>query len=74
MKDIEFTVTKPLTDLQLTKDSSVQGVPLTNEVYEKELDGNDTTTHYIPHLTNINTNENIEEPLDFIKRISKEDE
>ena len=35
--DIEFTVTKPLTELQLTKDSSVQGVPLTNEAYEKAI-------------------------------------
>lgn len=37
-EDIEFTVTKPLTELQLTKDSGVQGVPLTNEAYEKAIE------------------------------------
>jgi len=28
---------KPLTELQLTKDSSVQGVPLSSEAYEKAV-------------------------------------
>ena len=28
---------QPMTELQLTKDSSVQGVPLTNEAYEKAI-------------------------------------
>lgn len=37
-EDTEFTVAKPLTELQLTKDSSVQGVPLTNEAYEKAIE------------------------------------
>ena len=37
-EDIEFTVTKPLTELQLTKDSSMQSVPLTNETYIKQLE------------------------------------
>lgn len=36
-EDTEFTVTKPLTELQMTKDSNVQGVPLTNEAYEKAI-------------------------------------
>ncbi|MBU6132169.1 hypothetical protein [Staphylococcus xylosus] len=35
---------------------------------DKESD----TTHRIPHLTNIKVNENIEEPMKFIKRIAKE--
>lgn len=40
MKDeIEFTVTKPLTELQLTKDSSIQAIPLSNEAYENKLNG-----------------------------------
>ncbi|MEB8150491.1 hypothetical protein NGH32_07220 [Staphylococcus xylosus] len=34
---------------------------------EKESD----TTHHIPHLTNININDNTEEPMKFIKRIAK---
>lgn len=39
MKDeIELTVTQPLTDLQLTKDSSIQAIPLTNETYIKQLE------------------------------------
>lgn len=37
-EDIEFTVTKPLTELQLTKDSSIQSIPLTNEAYEKAIE------------------------------------
>lgn len=28
---------QPMTELQLTKDSSIQGVPLTNEAYEKAI-------------------------------------
>ncbi|WP_337227936.1 hypothetical protein [Staphylococcus succinus] len=38
-EETELTVTKPLTDLQLTKDNSIQAVPLSNEAYEKELKG-----------------------------------
>ncbi|WP_158262838.1 hypothetical protein [Staphylococcus gallinarum] len=38
MKDeIELTVTKPLTELQLTKDSSIQTIPLGNEAYKNKL-------------------------------------
>ncbi|MGW7977610.1 hypothetical protein ACWEXZ_13630 [Staphylococcus xylosus] len=37
--DIELTVTKPLTELQLTKDSSIQPIPLSNDAYEKALKG-----------------------------------
>lgn len=33
----ELTVTQPLTELQLTKDSSVQAIPLTNEAYKNKL-------------------------------------
>lgn len=36
-EDTEFKVTQSLTELQLTKDSSIQGVPLTNEAYEKAI-------------------------------------
>lgn len=32
-EEIEFTVTKPLTELQLTKDNSIQAIPLSNETY-----------------------------------------
>lgn len=38
MKDeIEITVTKPLTELQITKDSSIQAIPLSNETYKNKL-------------------------------------
>ncbi|MFP5163857.1 hypothetical protein U9L70_06505 [Staphylococcus equorum] len=37
-EEIEFTVTKPLIELQLTKDSSIQSIPLTNETYIKQLE------------------------------------
>lgn len=38
MKDeIELTVTQPLTELQLTKDSSIQAMPLSNETYKNKL-------------------------------------
>lgn len=33
----DFLIDYGFTDLQLTKDSSVQGVPLTNEAYEKAI-------------------------------------
>ncbi|WP_257790585.1 hypothetical protein [Staphylococcus nepalensis] len=40
MKDeIELTVTQPVTELQLTKDSSIQAIPLSNEAYKKALKG-----------------------------------
>lgn len=43
MKDeIELTVMLPLTEiteLQITKDSSIQAIPLSNEAYEKALKG-----------------------------------
>ena len=39
MKDeIEFTVTQPFTELHLTKDSSIQAIPLSNEEYVKQLE------------------------------------
>lgn len=68
--EIEVTVTKPLTELQLTKDSSIQSIPLSNDAYEKALGDGEDTTHHIPHLTNIK--DNTEEPMKFIKRIAKE--
>lgn len=37
--EIEVTVTKPLTELQLTKDSSIQAIPLSNETYKNKLNG-----------------------------------
>ncbi|WP_267921018.1 hypothetical protein [Staphylococcus pseudoxylosus] len=33
--EIELTVTKLLTELQLTKDSSIQSIPLSNEEFER---------------------------------------
>ncbi|WP_436938158.1 hypothetical protein [Staphylococcus xylosus] len=39
VEEIELTVTKPLTELQLTKDSSIQPIPLSNDAYEKALKG-----------------------------------
>lgn len=38
-EEIEVTVTKPLTELQITKDSSIQAIPLSNEAYEKAIKG-----------------------------------
>ncbi|CEF19147.1 Putative uncharacterized protein [Staphylococcus xylosus] len=38
-EEIEVTVTKPLTELQIIKDSSIQSIPLSNEAYEKALKG-----------------------------------
>ena len=37
--EIEVTVTKPLTELQITKDSSIQSIPLSNDADEKALKG-----------------------------------
>ena len=71
-EEIEFAVTKTLTELQITKDNSLQSIPLTNDAYEKALDDDKDTSHHIPHLTNININDNTEEPMKFIKRIAKE--
>ncbi len=40
MKDeIEVTVSQPLTELQLAKDSSIQAIPLSNETYKNKLNG-----------------------------------
>lgn len=40
MKDeIELTVTQLFTELQLTKDSSIQAIPLSNDAYEKAMKG-----------------------------------
>lgn len=36
-EEIELTVTKPLIELQLTKDSSIQAIPLSNEAYKNKL-------------------------------------
>ncbi|MEN3088221.1 MAG: hypothetical protein ABC378_00125 [Staphylococcus pseudoxylosus] len=35
--EIEVTVTKPLTELQITKDSSIQSIPLSDEAYKNKL-------------------------------------
>lgn len=35
--EIELAVTQPVTDLQLTKDSSIQTIPLSNEAYKKVI-------------------------------------
>ncbi|MGS0666422.1 hypothetical protein ACU40O_03395 [Staphylococcus arlettae] len=38
MKDeVELTVTQPLKELQLTKDSSIQAIPLSNEAFKKAV-------------------------------------
>lgn len=37
--EIEVTVTQPLTELQITKDSSIQAIPLSNDAYKKALKG-----------------------------------
>lgn len=37
--EIEVTVSQLLTELQLTKDSSIQSIPLSNDAYEKALKG-----------------------------------
>ncbi|WP_210133758.1 hypothetical protein [Staphylococcus sp. GDY8P131P] len=37
--EIELTVTQPATELQITKDSSIQAIPLSNEAYEKAVKG-----------------------------------
>lgn len=38
-EEIEVTVSKPCTELQLTKDSSIQAIPLSNEAYKNKLNG-----------------------------------
>ncbi|MFZ8100115.1 hypothetical protein ACO1GT_00445 [Staphylococcus arlettae] len=35
--EIEVTVTQLFTELQLTKDSSIQAIPLSNETYKNKL-------------------------------------
>lgn len=38
MKDeVELTVTQLLTELQLTKDNSIQAIPLSNEAFKKAI-------------------------------------
>lgn len=38
MKDeVEVTVTQTFSELQLTKDSSIQAIPLSNEAYKNKL-------------------------------------
>ena len=37
--EIEVTVTQLATELQLTKDSSIQAIPLSNKAYEKAVKG-----------------------------------
>lgn len=45
------------------------------EIFDEELESDESyIEHHIPHLTNININDNTEEPMKFIKRISKEGE
>lgn len=36
-EEIELTVTQPLKELQLTKDSSIQAIPLSNEAFKKAI-------------------------------------
>lgn len=36
-EEIEVTVTKPVTELQMSIDSSVQAIPLTNEAYKEQV-------------------------------------
>ncbi|WP_262562039.1 hypothetical protein [Staphylococcus ureilyticus] len=36
-EEMELTVTQPLTELQLTKDSSIQAIPLSNEAFKKAI-------------------------------------
>ncbi len=38
-EEIEVTITQLLNELQLTKDSSIQAIPLSNEAYENKLNG-----------------------------------
>ncbi|WP_262624442.1 hypothetical protein [Staphylococcus arlettae] len=35
--EIEVTVTQSFTELQLTKDSSIQAIPLSNKAYKKAI-------------------------------------
>lgn len=37
--EIEVTVTQSLTELQITKDSSIQAIPLSNDAYKNKLNG-----------------------------------
>lgn len=37
-EEVEVTVSKLLTDLQLTKDNFTQSIPLSDEAYEKQCD------------------------------------
>lgn len=39
VEEIELTVTKLLTELQLTKDSSIPSIPLSNDAYKNKLNG-----------------------------------
>lgn len=43
------------------------------EIFDEKLERNeDYIEHHIPHFTNMNTTDNTEEPMKFIKRIAKE--
>ena len=44
------------------------------EKFNEKLKTEEDTAHHIPHLTNININDNTEEPRKFIKRIAEEGE
>ena len=39
--DLKVKTVSSLTELQLSKDSSIQAIPLTNEAYKKELNSLD---------------------------------
>lgn len=49
-----------------------ENIEIHSDAYDEMEKGESNKTHHIPHLTDIKTNENIEEPMKFIKRIAKE--
>ena len=49
-----------------------ENIEIHSDAYDEMEKGENNKTHHIPHLTDIKTNENIEEPMKFIKRIAKE--
>lgn len=49
-EEIELTVTKPLTELQISIDNSVQAIPLTNEAYKAQV--NTLDKYYKGELNN----------------------
>lgn len=49
-----------------------ENIEIHSDAYDEMEKGENNKTHHIPHLTDIKTNKNIEEPMKFIKRIAKE--